>query len=307
MIRTLLLGIFGMALALTANSQEALPAFDVVGKPNKRNLISWNNSYRRTSQISIQRSVDSTRNFKTILTVPDPAVPQNGFVDSKAPQEVVFYRLFIVLDSGKYVFTKSKRPGPDTVRVALPEAGEPLLANDNKRVVVSDSMSKKEVTALTEKLKPPSPSPTPSPVLVKPMKYFVIKRRDSVVNRIPEKALKKFRDSIVYSTRDTLVFQSLDTIQLKPFVPREVYKPSKFVYTEKFGNVMINLPEPGSKKYRISFFDDKHQPVFELKEVKRSPLILDKASFVHSGWFWFELYEEDKLKEKHRFFIPKDF
>ncbi len=305
MIRTLLVGILGIALGLSVNAQEALPAFSVVGKPNNRNLVSWNNSYRRTTQISIQRSVDSTRNFKTILTVPDPAVPQNGFVDSKAPQGAVFYRLFIVLDSGKYVFTKSKRPGPDTVKVALPPAREPALTNDNNRVVVSDSMSKKEVIALTEELKPPSPTPTP--VLVKPMKYFVVKRRDSVVNRISEKALKKFRDSIVNNTRDTLVFQSLDTIQLKPFVPKEVYKPSKYVYTEKFGNVMINLPHPGSRKYRISFFDDKQHQVFELKEVKRSPLILDKASFLHSGWFWFELYEEDELKEKHRFFIPKDF
>jgi len=34
---------------------------------------------------------------------------------------------------------------------------------------------------------------------------------------------------------------------------------------------------------------------------------LDKANFLHAGWFRFELYENGQLKEKHRFYIPKDF
>jgi hypothetical protein len=71
--------------------------------------------------------------------------------------------------------------------------------------------------------------------------------------------------------------------------------------------VKISLPEAASKKYTIKFQDEKDAPVFELKEVKDSILTLDKTNFIHSGWFKFELYENGELKEKYKFFIPKDF
>src|SRR5690606_22023843 len=161
-------------------------------------------------------------------TVPDPGVPQNGVVDTRAPAPNMFYRLFIVLDSGKYQFSRSKRPAPDTASVSAP-----VLENDNQRVVLSDSLDSGELTALKNKLKPTQP------VKPKPQKLFIVKRRDTIVNRIAEKDMKRFRDSIVYATKDTLVFESVDTIRIKPFVPREVYRASRYVYTEKYGNVKI--------------------------------------------------------------------
>lgn len=278
------------------DAQDTLPRFSVVGKPNNRNLISWTNTYPYISQISIQRSPDSTKNFKTILTVPDANVPQNGFVDTKAPAPKTYYRLFIVLDSGKYQFTKSQRPTPDTAVAKI----EQVLISDNKRVVLSDSLSNKEVKALKEKLQPVTTA------IPKPERFFVVKRKNTY-SLVAEKNFKKFRDSIVYATRDTLVFETPDTVLIKLFVPKEVYRPSKYVFTEKFGNVMILLPEASHKKYSVSFFEDNKTPVFEIKEVKSTSLIIDKTNFVHSGWFWFELYEEGSLKERHKFFIPKDF
>ncbi len=109
--------VFNIVLCINTIAQDTLPRFTAIAKPMNKNLISWTNPFRFVSQISIQRSLDSLRNFKTILTVPDPSIPQNGFVDSKAPVGINFYRLFIVLDSGKYQFSKSKRPAPDTATV----------------------------------------------------------------------------------------------------------------------------------------------------------------------------------------------
>ena len=59
----------------------------------------------------------------------------------------------------------------------------------------------------------------------------------------------------------------------------------------------------------VAFFIFKDHGVANTiaKTVKESYITLDKANFLHAGWFWFELYEEGKLKEKHRFYIPKDF
>ena len=104
-----------------------------------------------------------------------------------------------------------------------------------------------------------------------------------------------------------MMYVSVDTIIIKPFVVREMYRASKYVFTEKFGNVMIVLPDAASKKYSVSFFEENKKPLFEIKEVRASSLTLDKSNFVHSGWFWFELFENGKLKERHKVFIPKDF
>src|SRR6476620_10160924 len=89
--------------------QDTLPQFTVVSKGNGRAIISWINPFTNVKQISIQRSTDSTRNFKSIMTVADPELPQNGFADTKA-LGIVYYRLFIVRHSGAYVFSRSRKP-----------------------------------------------------------------------------------------------------------------------------------------------------------------------------------------------------
>jgi hypothetical protein len=263
--------------------------------PNNRNVISWANNYKVITQISIQRSTDSLRNFKTILTVPDPTVPQNGFVDIKAPSARIFYRLFIVLEYGHYVFSKSKVPAPDTGTVV----NDPIL-KDNQRVVLSDSLTSREVSKIKEKLS------AADAAVKKEEKFFVVKR-NNVYSSVSENNFKRFRDSIVYQSRDTLVFEAVDTLMIRPFVPKEVYRASKYVFTEKYGNLMISLPDAVSKKYSINFFEENKSPIFEISEVKSASLIVDKTNFVHSGWFYFELYENGELKERNKFYIPKDF
>ena len=40
---------------------------------------------------------------------------------------------------------------------------------------------------------------------------------------------------------------------------------------------------------------------------KETALTLDKTNFYHAGWFTFELYNDEKLVEKHKFYLAKDF
>jgi hypothetical protein len=277
-----------ISISVQVNAQDTLPHFTLIGRPNNRNVISWTNPYRSISQIGIQRSPDSTRNFKTILTVPDPSVKQNGYADTKAPSPNMFYRIFIVLDSGKYFFTNSKRPVFDSTGTA----GEPPVMEDNQRVRMSDSLSNRQVRTIKE-----NPGPE---------KMYVIKKREMYIN-VPEINFRKFRDSILYNTKDTMMYVSVDTIIIKPFVLKEIYRASRYVFTEKFGNVMIVLPDAATKKYSVSFFEENKKPLFEIKEVRANSLTIDKSNFVHSGWFWFELFEDGKLKERQKLFIPKDF
>jgi len=98
-------------------AQDSLPNFSVKNVGARRIILGWNNQFREIRQISIQRSFDSLKNFKTILTVADPTTPQNGYVDTKATNDHMFYRLYILLDQGVYIFSPSRRPLLDTARV----------------------------------------------------------------------------------------------------------------------------------------------------------------------------------------------
>jgi hypothetical protein len=286
-------------------AQDTLPNFSAVTKGNKKVIVSWANNYPIVTQISIQRSKDSIKGFVTIMSMADPTAPQNGFVDAKAPDMNQFYRIFVVKNNGQFLFTKSKRPYWDTVKVAVAKQ----QPENGRRVIITEGVSEKQAEEIKEKLQPNTTTTPPPPPVVKapePEKFFFVKKRDTLIATINVKELKKFRDSVVTKTKDTIAFASADTILLKPFVPKEVFKPSKFVYTEKDGNVAINLPFAGLHHYSLKFFDMQGIPQFDITEVKESPLLIDKVNFLRSGWYKFELYEDGKLKEKHKLFVPKD-
>lgn len=85
------------------------------------------------------------------------------------------------------------------------------------------------------------------------------------------------------------------------------FVPSFYVYTNKNGYLQVNLPYADQKKYHLKFFEENGNFLFELKNIKDKALTLDKSNFLHAGWFNFELYENEKVVEKHKFYIAKDF
>lgn len=84
------------------------------------------------------------------------------------------------------------------------------------------------------------------------------------------------------------------------------FLPSKYIYTSKFNNVIISLPNPENKKYRIKFFDENYKFLFELNKITEPYLVLEKVNFTHSGLFNFELYDDSRIIERYKFFIQKD-
>src|SRR5450755_2444477 len=106
--------LFSIFILPNAKAQDTLPGFSAYLKSNGKVLISWRNGYPVINQISIQRSSDSLHNFTTLITVPDPRIPENGFVDSKANGTKMYYRIFILFPNSKYMFTKSRRAVTET-------------------------------------------------------------------------------------------------------------------------------------------------------------------------------------------------
>jgi len=85
------------------------------------------------------------------------------------------------------------------------------------------------------------------------------------------------------------------------------WHPSNYIYTTADGNVNIKLPDAPQKKYSIKFYESNGTFLFDIDQVKAPFLILEKAIFMHAGWFNFEIFEEGKLKEKWNLFIPLNY
>lgn len=85
------------------------------------------------------------------------------------------------------------------------------------------------------------------------------------------------------------------------------WKPSNYIYTTADGNVNIRLPEAPNKKYQVKFFEPDGAFLFEVEKVTEPFLILEKAIFMHAGWFNFEIYENGKLLEKWNLYIPLNY
>lgn len=217
----LIIWIVGIGFSNKTFAQDTLPKFSVKNAGNNRIIIGWINNFQSVRQISIQRSFDSLKNYKTILSVADPKAIQNGFADTKAPNDHMWYRLFYVLDAGKFYFTTAEKPFIDTTTAAIVETA-------------------------TEKI------------------TVVIKKPEGFV-------------------------------------------PSFYVYTNKDGYVFINLPDADQKKYSIKFFEENNNFLFELKPIKETALTLDKANFYRAGWYLFELYNDEKLVERNKFYLSKEF
>jgi hypothetical protein len=273
-MRKIVLSLCIFISAFAYAQQDSLPAFSVVNKGNNHIIVSWNNNFKQLAQISIQRSADSLSNFKTILTVPDPNNKQNGYLDSKAPGDKMFYRLYILVGGANFIVTRSKRPTNDSIRLAL------LADTANKKT--TDSNYLKVVQKIIDQNLP-----------------------DSALTSEELVILKRYREGKLdlVTTADQKKIDATLKNKPKPDVQIPVYR----IIANKDGLIRITLADYQSKKYSIKFFEDDDTFIFELKNIKEPALMLEKSNFYHSGWFKSELYDDGKLVEKNRFFIPKDF
>lgn len=295
-----------LLIGVALRAQDTLPRFTAIARGTGKILISWRNKYPVVSQISIQRSSDSLKYFTTLVTVPDPKLPENGAMDSKADHPNYYYRLFIVLDNGQYFFTRSRRPesvtGETPAAIAADKAEEtpPGVPVDNRVLYMAPATNRE-----TAGFKPPV-AIHKLPELSLSNTVFV-RKGDSLIAQLSGPGIQSYRDSILRRTKDTLVFVDGDTLLIRPFVAKEVYRTSTFVYTGKHGNIHVMLPDAPQKHFAVKFFDEDKRLLFELSEIRDPALIVDKTNFRHSGWFYFELYDGTQLKEKNKFFIPKEF
>jgi len=200
------------------------------------------------SNISIQRSYDSLKNYSTIGTVLNPQNTENGYADVNPPYNKMYYRVFVSFEGGNYIFSNVARPVKEIIEEVVEDTLRPFLVKENWTAQPINDPSKPKLVTIQPK--------TPLP------------------------KLETNAEIITY--------------------------PSRRIYTAKDNNVAIVLPEAEMKKYTVKFFNENESPLFEINKITEPYLIIEKVNFVHAGWFHFEVYENGKLVEKNKFFIPKD-
>lgn len=97
-----------------------------------------------------------------------------------------------------------------------------------------------------------------------------------------------------------------DTVIVEAPSSEKLFTPSVFVYTNQQGHVVLALPTDKSQVYSIKFYREDGTHLFTMNKIKEPYLTIDKTNFIRSGWFNFELYENNVVKEKHKFFIPRE-
>jgi hypothetical protein len=230
--------------------------------------IEWQNPYDDSIvQINVQRSWDSARNFMTIFVPLSPELPVNGYVDQTDGYNARYYRIFYVLADGRFFFTKSKRNSTGSDFTS--EIPEDKAADKNFLIVIHDD--------------------------------------DTVIAQLNYDGYKRFRDSIVNYTRDTLYSLTDADVLIRYYNNNIRWIPSTHIFTTTDGYVQVYLTDALQKNYHLRFYDEFHKLLFTIQHIPEPQFLLDKTDFLHAGWFYFELLEDNKVRERNKFYIPKDF
>lgn len=246
-------------------AQDTLPKFTLRDLGNNRIQISWINPYETVVQLSVQRSFDSLRNFKTIFSPSSPNSKQNGFLDTKAPVGAPsYYRIYYVLQGGAYFFTPARKLSSGVIMPG-----------------VAEKVSEEEL--------------------------ITIRLRDAIIGQLNAKQYRRFRDSMMFQTRDTLYAISPNEILIRPYVAKQMWRPSQYIFSSRDGFINIKLPFAATRQYRVIFYEENGAQLFEIPRIRETSLVVDKANFIHSGWFLFDLYENGVLIERNKFFVARDF
>ncbi len=222
---------------LSSAQNDTLPMF-AAKKKYGAITISWTNAFKNVSQINVQRSKDSNRNFSTVYSLPNPNVKVYSYADKTAKNDSGYYRIFILFEGSNYIFTKPKRAVEDSLKIIEKASVEINLTNPA-------NIHNKE-NKLEGKITPPK-----TPV-------------------------------------------------------KKAWEPSNYIFTGDDGNVVISLPNAESKHYSAIISKEDGRPVFVMKKITEAYLTLDKASFLKSGWYYFELKEDGKVIERNKFLITRD-
>jgi len=252
-----------MSAALFA--QPALPDFNILKGPKSQTVLSWKNNFGdNLTVLNIQRSTDSVRGFRTIYSVENLTLAANAYTDNKPMPGADYYRFYYMMKNGSYYFTKAKR-------IATGYVTDNLLSQLNSSKIINIEGDKPRKLAYN--------------------------------------ALYHLKDSVVNFTSDSLFFVNDSTVQYVRYnavaaiasTMTDLQPVSKFLYLNADSYIVLKFPERDLDQYSMTIFKRNGTSVlFRIKKFDQSELILSKSSFMHTGWYPYEIYKDGKLQERNR-------
>ncbi len=194
--------VFVFAFASTALAQDTLPRVSVKSTGNQI-IVSWKNNYGAIiSNINIQRSRDSLKNFTTIGTVLNPLNKENGFVDRKPNNLNMYYRVFVAFEGGTYIFSLSHHPVLDTTHAVTkmaaeqPNTTEPAMNELIQTQPVNTVAVAEEKAPVAESLENFLPKIKIPKIVVPigfvPSKFIYTNKENNLVISLPDAETQKF-------------------------------------------------------------------------------------------------------------------
>lgn len=182
-----------------ADAQKILPGITVKNIGGKI-VVSWQNAFTKpVTDIFIQRSYDSLKNYTTIGSVLNPQSRENGYADPNPPYNKMYYRVSISFQGGDYTFSTPERPVKD-----IP-------------VPVKNTDSTKNNQATEDEIYPWLAKPgSDSIVLIAPPKkeneitypseHIFATKDNNIIIHLPEAAAKKYLVKF-YDETDNFLFE----------------------------------------------------------------------------------------------------
>lgn len=252
--------------------QLPLPDFTLKKGANNQMIIEWVNQVgKNLTELTVQRSNDSVRYFRSIYSPPNPAIAKGTYTDAKAPAGINYYRIFYTFAGGAYYFTKAQK-----------------LAYGFESADLMSKIDTAQVVKVNGDIDP---------------------------TEMPGSRFRNFRDSIINETADSLFYVEKNEVLYKKSgqgnvqsVSAAAYIPmGDYVFTDvATGNLTIKLPPYQLSSYSMIIYDtDGRKPLFKIRHFSDDELILDKGSFINTGWYNYDLFQDGKLKQQGRFLVSK--
>lgn len=245
-------------------SQNPLPDF-LIEKNNKgENVISWRNPFSTSLiQITIQRSADSVRNFRSIYTSEKPGEPSGNYID--IPNGKFYYRLFYMLKDGSYFNSAVK-----TVPSGFETLGLMSYLNNYENINVSYGG---RITSYN--------------------KANFLKLKDSVLNNTADSLKYVSANTVNYIYYAPVFENGRSSISGYKFI-------SNYLYLNEDGNPVIKLPINDYYKYSMIIYNrDGKTVLYKINSFDSNELILSNASFVYPGMYPYELKYNDQIRDKN--------
>ena len=261
-----ILFIFLVLISGALMAQPALPEFSIINGPKNHSIISWRNNFGdQLTVLTIQRSADSVRNFRTIYSVNNLSLQVNAYTDNKPVPGEEYYRMYYMLKNGSYNFTKAKRITTGFV------ADDVLTRLDSRKM---------------------------------------IRVKGDLSGRFEYPSLFHLKDSVLNYTSDSLYFVNDSTLQYVKYnavaaiasaETTNLQPMSKFLYLNADSYVVLKFPEQELSRYSMTIYKQNGTSVlFKIPKFENSEIILNKTSFLRSGWYPYEIYKDGKIEERSR-------